>query len=146
MNEPEPNFSRMNRKQGRKRSNKVLNILTGIVVVLIMIVLIPILTNSKNDEADQTNEKKPLTKEEMVGGESSEAPKDDKEQVEAPKETEDEEVHMDPADEEASGVLKNIASDDENIVESIIDSSWAPIGSSQTGEHISQYDGSPRIG
>lgn len=141
MSEPEPNFSRINRKRGRNRSNKILNVLTGIVILLIIIVAIPILTNNKNEDADQVIEKKPLTKEEMVGSGGSETAGQDIEQVELPKETEDEEVHTDSAAEESSDVLKYVASDDSNIVESIIDSSWTPIGTSQTGEHVSLYDG-----
>lgn len=141
MNEPEPNFSRMNRKKGQNRSNKILNTLTVIVVLLIIIVAIPIFTNSKNDKADQVIEKKPLTKEEMVGSASSEPLKEDAEQVEVLKVTENEEVHTEPIAEEASGVLKYVASDDANIIETVIDSSWSPIGTTQTGEHVSLYDG-----
>lgn len=141
MNEPESNFSRMNRKRGRNRSNKILNILTGVVVLLIIIVAIPIFTNSENDKSEQVVEKKPLTKEEMVGGASPDSTQENSEQAVIPKETEVEDIPIDSTVDETSSIVEKVTSDDPNVVESIIDSSWTPIGTSQTGQHVSLYDG-----
>lgn len=141
MNEPESNFSRINRKKGRNRSNNILNILTGIVVLLIIIVAIPIFKNSGNDESEQVVEKKPLTKEEMVGGASPDSTQESTEQPVIPKETEVEDIPRDSTVDETMSIVEKVTSDDPNVVESIIDSSWTPIGTSQTGQHVSLYDG-----
>ena len=43
--------------------------------------------------------------------------------------------------EENPGVVKYESSDDPVVKETIIQTGWEPIGTTQTGEHVSLYDG-----
>lgn len=45
------------------------------------------------------------------------------------------------ADEEQGGKVTYAKPDDPVIAETIVNSSWKPIGTTQTGDHVSQYDG-----
>ena len=39
------------------------------------------------------------------------------------------------------GTVTIVPSEDEFVAETVIDNSWQPIGTTQTGEHVSLYDG-----
>ena len=53
MNKPDNNYSRLNRKRGRNRSDKILNILIAVVVLAIIITAsIIFLGGEDNDKAD----------------------------------------------------------------------------------------------
>ena len=150
MTDPENNFSRLNRKKGRKRSDKILNVLI-IGVILAIIITATIIFSGGNDEAD---EKEPLITEEVDDEESDEdadvvaddnADEDEnsKEDVSTDLEVEDlDEANNDDVEKEEnkeSGIVTYLYSDDEVIEQSIINPSWEPIPTKQTGEHVSQY-------
>lgn len=166
----EPDFSRMSRKR-KSKTNMILNVMIGLVVVLIIITASIIFTGNKGEqravkeqntvmENDQNNadEQKDseLTLETDDAGEDNvhaspgiepaqsdtparpeEQPADSNDQqqpankpVDEPKEPEDQ-----------SGKVTYSKPDDPVISETIIDSAWQPIGTSQTGNHVSLYDG-----
>ena len=134
MTEPENNFSRLNRKKGPNRANTIMNILIAIVVVLIIITasIIFLGGNSKN-KADEKETPK------------TEEPKDNEEPSKVDNDNEDSSTDKDEPIEEVdadeSGVITYKSPDDKVIAETIIDTGWEPIGTKQSGEHVSLYDG-----
>lgn len=150
MTDPENNFSRLNRKKGRKRSDKILNVLI-IGVILAIIITATIIFSGGNDEAD---EKEPLISEEVddeksdedadvVADDNADEDENSKEDVSTDLEVEDlDEANNDDVEKEEnkeSGIVTYLYSDDEVIEQSIINPSWEPIPTQQTGEHVSQY-------
>lgn len=155
MKNREPDFSRVSRK--KSKNNRLLNIAIGIVVLLILIVGSTIIfggdqTNDRdsakedqNNIVDNTDKKdnSETTVDEPSAGES-----DDGESVESTdQEGQDqlEEKQNEASDEEdeepSSESIERFRSDDEFVSESILNPTWEPIGTSQTGEHVSLYDG-----
>lgn len=148
MTDPENNFSRLNRKKGRKRSDKILNVLI-VAVMLAIVITATIIFSGGNDEEDN---KEPLTSEEVNKDLLDENPDADtgesdneEEDASSDLEVEDPDVASDSEVEkeenEESGIVTYLYSDDEVIEQSIIDPSWEPIPTQQTGEHVSLYDG-----
>lgn len=142
MNEPENNFSRIDRKKGPNRANNIMNILIAIVVVLIIITASMIFLGG-NDK-DKASEKKSAETEESI----EDTPKDNEEDTEETATDSDEEEAASDADEpieesdaHESGVLINKSPEDDYVKETIIDTDWKPVGTKQTGEHVSLYDG-----
>ncbi|MCG3089198.1 YrrS family protein [Sporosarcina cyprini] len=159
----DPNFSRVNRKRNKSRSNLILNGLIGLVVVLIIIVGASIIIGGK----DETKEKDPETVETSgASGEESEdsgmeeeQPEDGSEQnsvdendtageTESGNDTSDTDGQTESdqetnvTDEAAEGELVSVTPTDEKVVtETVVNESWAPIGTAQSGEHVSSYDG-----
>lgn len=144
MTDPENNFSRLNRKKGRRRADKVLNVLIVAVIVAIIITAI-IIFNGGNDEVNNKNEEKPSTTEEIEGNSSKDKGEEKDEENDANLDNENIE---DPADdpeaivdkEDESGVVTYLYPDDKIIEQSIVDPNWKPVGTTQTGEHVSLYD------
>jgi Domain of unknown function (DUF1510) len=150
MNKPDNNYSRLNRKRGRNRSDKILNILIAVVVLAIIITAsIIFLGGEDKDKADQklpeTNEENnndDLTNDETDGADNNDsASENDDESTENSDEsgTDDETDETDV--EEDPGVVKYESSEDAVVDETIIQTGWEPIGTTQTGEHVSLYDG-----
>lgn len=150
MNGPEPNLSRTNRKKGRKWSNNLLNILIGVVVVLIIIFSVSIFNGDK--DSDKAAEEETLLNEETAA-DKDDVPDKDNEQADASKKDDnveesdnaetgsDEKTEIEEAGSEKSGQVTYVSSDDKLISETIIKTAWEPIGTSQTGDHVSRYDG-----
>lgn len=142
MNEPENNFSRIDRKKGPNRANNIMNILIAIVVVLIIITASMIFLGG-NGKDKATEKKSPETEES-----TEDATKDNEEDTESTKTDSDEEEEassdadepIEESDAHESGVLINKSPEDEYVSETIIDTDWKPIGTKQKGEHVSIYD------
>lgn len=148
----DPKLSRVGRKKSHNRSNNILNVLIGVVVALIIIVGVTIFVKT-NDE--QANEKEVDTPEEMVDvpNRPEEQPKDghdvaleDENNTELPSVNDPDEPEETSPDNELvqvpnDGSVMTSPSDDEVVVETITNTAWQPIGTTQTGEHVSQYDG-----
>lgn len=157
----DPNYSRMDRKKRHNKNNKFLNIMIGIVVVLILIVGATLIIGPKDED-----KKDIATDNTDVVDENNEDSEDETgltlEDVDEPDESDNQEAESDkgseddggtsssdtgssdePADEEEEDQAGNVTivpNDEEIIEQSIIDSSWQPIGTDQSGEHVSQYD------
>lgn len=157
----DPNYSRMDRKKRHNKNNKFLNIMIGIVVMLILIVGASLIIGPKDDdkkdiatndndvteENDQDSEDDPG----LTVDDEDEADEGNNEEVESDKGSEDDGGASssdtgstdDPTDEEKedqAGTVTIVPDDEEIIEQSIVDSSWQPIGTDQSGEHVSQYD------
>lgn len=138
MAEREPNFSRMSRKKGN-RTNKILNLLIGIVVVLILIVGASFMKKDEPEQAEeQQTENSQEDSTEPVVEESDEQENDVEEPQEDDEQPADEE---DEAEEPAEESITTIPSTEPHVAETIIDENWEPIGTQQTGAHVSLYDG-----
>ena len=158
MTKPDNNYSRLNRKRGRNRSDKILNILIAVVVLAIIITASIIFVGGDNknkadvespdtaeessnndltdEEADGTDNNDLATEDEDSSADNSgESATDDNETDETVEnETAETDEEVDP------GVVKYESSDDVVVDETIIKTGWEPIGTTQTGEHVSQYD------
>lgn len=153
MNKPDNNYSRLNRKRGRNQSDNILNILIAVVVLAIIITASIIFLGG--EDKDKANQKSPDTTEENKNddvtsddtdgtGTNDPASKKDDQSTDNSDESDaaDESVEKDKTDlEEDPGVVKYESSDDPVVDETIIQTGWEPIGTTQTGEHVSLYDG-----
>lgn len=159
MTEREPDFSRIGRKRNRNRTNKLLNLLIGAVVVSIIIVAITLFAGGKTDEdaidknVDSSIGNDDSTTEDNKETDSTNSPTENLSDADtntngtdasdASNETTSESKKEDEkADvEQSSAGLTAVPSDDSTVSQSIIDDTWKPVGTSQTGEHVSLYDG-----
>lgn len=126
--------SRVEQHAKRRKVNFILNILIGIVFLLIVVVGAAIIFDEDKtaEEASSSLKETELAKSQTEGlkNENSQ-PVKESEQVENESDT-------DEKDEEKELIVGN--SEDPNVSEVIIDPNWKPIGTSQTGEHITNYD------
>lgn len=151
MAQEEPNFSRTRRKKRRNRSNRILNLLIGIVVLLIIVVATSIILQGGKDQADEdavadqtvTEDNANTEEQAPTGNVTDEHDEDGNDlQLENDPEIGNEENRQPEEDNTHSpGTVTIVPSEDKVIKETVIDTSWQPIGTTQTGEHISSYDG-----
>lgn len=151
MAQEEPNFSRTRRKKRRNRSNRILNLLIGIVVLLIIVVATSIILQGGEDQADEgavadrteTEENLNTEKQAPAGNTADEHDEEGNDlQLENDPEIGNEENRQSEEDDTHSpGTVTIVPSEDAVIAETVIDTSWQPIGTTQTGEHVSLYDG-----
>ncbi len=159
MSEREPDLSRIERKKGRNRTNKMLNIMIMVVVLLIVITASTIFLSNTNEK--QADEKDPINTEETNGGAKvddntsenvadGEKGSEDDNKLDSSSGNESEDPAVNEEQEETdegfgnsdeSGKVTYGPSDDKVIAETVVDTSWKPIGTTQTGEHTSLYDG-----
>ena len=155
MNGPGNNYSRLNRKRGRNRTNSIMNILIAIVVVLIIVVastiflggngkdkadenVLPATGDTNDDDASkddpvESDDESAVNEGEDVNEDANDDPNED-----ATTEDETEPEDVTEADLE-SGVVTYESSNDEVVSETIINTGWQPIGTKQTGVHASSY-------
>ena len=154
MTEREPDFSRVERKKGRNR-NKILNSMIAVVVVLIVIATVAIFSDNKsemepndieetaNGSTDNDDVAKDVEDDDEDNLVEDSNPTMDEETTEPANTTDtnlvDETTSGDTSDE--PGSVTSVPSDDAIVAETIIDTAWKPIGTTQTGDHVSQYDG-----
>lgn len=160
----EPRYSRVNRKKMRNRSNQLLNIMIGLVVLLILIVGASIIVGNSDDDGKESASEEKVLDEAGSSEEKSENEKDvsvsDSEDENGTNEQSDEESDdqgqssttpsdevggSDSSDDGAvdegdSEIEKIVPDNDEIIAETIINPGWQPIGTDQSGEHVSEYD------
>ncbi|MER2088600.1 MAG: DUF1510 family protein [Sporosarcina sp.] len=159
MTERGPDFSRVERKKGRNRTNRMLNILIAVVVLLIIITASLIFTgnddNQTADEKEVANTEK--TNDDSDSEDTGTAVVDDEDEDNASNgeendsesttvnesgETEDPDASEDGKDDEGAGMVTYGPSDDKVVAETVVNAAWKPIGTTQTGDHVSLYDGS----
>ncbi|AOV07931.1 YrrS family protein [Sporosarcina ureilytica] len=137
MNNPNHNFSRLDRK--KKRKDKILNVLIAAVVVAIVITSSIIFLGGDKEQSDKEDVK---NNEEIV-----EQNKDDEVSKEEDPSLHDEEVEEENVDiidedtelEEVEDVEITVDPNDPIVSQSIVNPAWEPIGTEQTGEHASVY-------
>ncbi len=167
MTEREPDFSRVGRRKERKRSSNLLNILIGVVIVLIIVVATTIVLSNDSDETadgkehgneaiskdnpsedtkdddqviddDNTVEDENLAAEDNQSESSDNTESDKSDESKTNKDTDkDKENSGDSSD--SDGSVTSVPSEDELVAESVVNSAWEPIGTTQTGDHVSQY-------
>ncbi|WP_391116135.1 YrrS family protein [Psychrobacillus sp. L3] len=140
--------SRLNKNNRKKKGNNILNILIGVVLLLIIIVVVNIVTDKGTDSA---KEKKEATPNEEVKSEDVSADNtDEADKAVIPAEGDDVKEESN-TENQASSVEEESKSDgnvtvvtepsnNSKIDEITIDPTWTPIGTTQTGEHVSSYD------
>lgn len=134
--------SRIERHSKKRKENFVLNILIGIVFILIVIVGVNLLRDNdtvatgEENQSEQVNEEENITQTDDSEVESTSEVTDENDEDSEDGETE--KVNEEEETEEAEVIYEE--SDDPNVEQVIINPNWEPIGTVQTGEHISSYD------
>ncbi|MFF2754235.1 DUF1510 family protein [Psychrobacillus sp. NPDC058041] len=140
--------SRLNKKNRKKKGNTIINILIGVVLLLIIIVVVNIVTDKGPETANvenKTTNNEEVKSEEVDSNTSSNEEKvtntveESAEEKEVAKEDQITSDSETTTNQENSQVI-NEQSDNPNVEETTIDPNWKPIGTTQTGEHVSNYD------
>ncbi len=152
--------SRYGRTTKRKKTNMILNILIGVVFIFI-IVLASSLFFGKNDPAtdsenqlateeqelsetqeneteEESEETAPSEEEEKSESEEAKKEKEEAEKEKAEKEKEKEEKESNEGDDSETEVSEN--SDDPNVIKTMTNPGWGPVGTTQSEPHTSVYD------
>ncbi|WP_339146983.1 MULTISPECIES: YrrS family protein [unclassified Sutcliffiella] len=148
--------SRYGRTTKRKKTNMILNILIGVVFIFI-IVLASSLFFGKNDPAkdsenqlateeqelnetqeNEADSEEAAPSEEEEKSESEEAKKAEEAKKEKEKEEKEKEKESNEADDSETEVSEN--SDDPNVIKTMTNPGWGPVGTTQSEPHTSVYD------
>ena len=146
------------RDNKKKRTNQLLIILLIVGLAFFLILIMPLMNKDKekdqianndtpliNDENDQEvndNHSSNNNTNTETNNENNDAENNDTENNESnDQENNEEEKHVMPSiqDAEKSEQIEIVDSDDDNIIESYV-ANWAPIGTTQSGEHNSVFD------
>lgn len=161
-NEEKPYPSRLKKKKEKNRSNSILNIMIGLVFALILIIGVSMLFSGGDDQANESEDVaiSTGTEEQTSGsddGESASAGDEDedaeaKAEEEAAKKAEEAKAKEEAAkkakeekekEEEGSvtkgGTITREDSSDPIVDETVINTSWEPVGTKQKGDHVSVY-------
>ena len=159
-NEEKPYPSRLKKKKEKNRSNSILNIMIGLVFALILIIGVSMLFSGGDDQAKESEEVaiSTGTEDQTSGsddGESASAGDDDAEakaEEEAAEKAEKEAKAKEEAEKKAKeekekeegsvtkgGTITREDSSDPVVEETVINTSWEPVGTKQKGDHVSVY-------
>ncbi|MCR8850047.1 YrrS family protein [Rossellomorea sp. SC111] len=150
-------------KRSKKNTNKLLNIMIAIVLLLIVVVGGTIVLGGGGDEKattdapknsetkDADNSDKGKEKDNSVSMDEKDDSKDkaDDEQKDEDKKKEDEQKKDESSDDDQDSValdgedqskMKVEEGTEPNVVKTMVHPDWKPIGTEQTGEHVSVYD------
>ncbi|WP_404346998.1 YrrS family protein [Sutcliffiella horikoshii] len=157
--------SRYGRTTKRKKTNMILNILIGVVFIFIVVLASSLffgkndpatdnenqlatgeqeLSETEENEAEKKSEEAAPSDEEEAESEEAEksAEKDAEEEKEKEKdkekEEEEKEEESNEADDSETEVSEN--SDDPNVIKTMTNPGWGPVGTSQSEPHTSVYD------
>jgi len=152
------NYTQRSRRSNRgNRSNKILNILIGIVVVLIIITVAFIFVDGGDPKEDKASETEAVKQDDSngqvdVSGENKQqddTPADTTSDQSSAKTGDDEQKDQGTTEDSGSsetvtlpdeGQAEEQSSDDPIVEKTITNPSWTPVGTSQSGEHVSSYD------
>ncbi|VXB84936.1 conserved hypothetical protein [Bacillus sp. 349Y] len=144
-------------KRSKKNTNKILNIMIAVVVLLILVVGGSILIGGGNDKSSDTassstgngGNKKASAEE----NKSDTAKKDDEDSNDKKAADDKEDKYKKDKDEKKSDddTEKDLKSEDDsklkvqdgdepNVDKTVVHPDWKPVGTSQSGEHVSSYD------
>ncbi|XKH50999.1 YrrS family protein [Chryseomicrobium palamuruense] len=134
-------FSRRAQMKKKKRANLLINSLLAVVGILIIITLANLLSSNDDTavEADPGDEQQQVTDEGQQDVESEDiAGAETTDEAESTEETEaTEEDQTDTTEEQAEVTTE--PSTDPIVDEVIVNTAWQPVGTTQTGEHVSSY-------
>jgi len=156
MTNPETRYtSRSNRSRKPNGMSKLLNVLIGVVVVLIVITAgFIFLGGDEKDEAATNNTEETSTDLESSNNETEDETEIGSEEIASEDENTEGTTEDDGATEEEAttteeetvnedsttgGTVTSSPSDDALVSDSIVNTEWKPVGTSQTGEHTSVY-------
>ncbi|MFT8320191.1 MAG: DUF1510 family protein [Bacillus sp. (in: firmicutes)] len=130
--------SRSEQRSKRKKTNLILNSLIVFVILLIVFVSYSIFSNNDHKNADKSNKNSAKTeqtnkdtdKAAAVNGASNE--KDS---------TEEDEIADEEAGKTDGDAIVTEGGSDSNVVKTIENPAWEPVGTTQTGEHAASYQG-----
>jgi cytoskeletal protein RodZ len=144
------NSRRMNFRQNRKKKlNKILNILIGIVLLLIIVVVVNIVTDDKTEETavEQTVSDTTETEEDTTEVKSEDTQEDTstnesttQNEPNATTSSGQEDTTTDKSENTSEATTTEQSSSNSNDINTTVDPTWEPIGTKQTGEHVSSYD------
>ncbi|TWT08284.1 DUF1510 family protein [Planococcus sp. CPCC 101016] len=162
-NEEKPYPSRLKKKKDKSRSNSILNIMIGLVFALILIIGVSMLFSGGDNQASESEEVAISTGTEQQtsgseDGESASAGDEDEDAEakaeEAAKKAEEEAKAKEEAEKKAEeeakakekegsvtkgGTITREDSSDPIVEETVINTSWEPVGTKQKGDHVSVY-------
>ena len=136
--------TRYTRTSKKKKANTVLNILIGAVFVAIIFLGSQLFFGKGNNTEQASTEQEPT----KIETEVEENEEENVEPTEEPKEEEalpEEDVTEDPVEEEPVAEEENVVEEnttDAQVKQVITNSSWAPVGTTQSEPHTSVYDSS----
>lgn len=145
--------TRYGQRSKKRKTNIILNSLIGIVLLLIIFVSATIFLG--NDEEDTSKEQKteqeetaaPENKEEAeedtekVDETKTTDPSDSQEQTQSTEPTEETAATEEPGMDEDAETVVTEGGGEPNVVRTIVNPAWKPVGTVQTGEHVNVYSG-----
>ena len=141
--------SRFNQRSKRRKTNLILNGLIGIVLVLIIVVS-GVIFLGNDDKATTEKELEQSVEASNEANEGEESSKEVTERSDSETNEEDSSTDSSSSKEESSEedssneneeVVVTEGGADSNVVRTIVNPNWEPIGTSQTGEHTNVYSG-----
>lgn len=142
-NEEKPYPSRLKKK--KNRSNGILNIMIGLVFALILIIGVSMLFNGGDDQAQKPEVTVSTETNEQTSGQDGEdgsvsAEEESEEEKEAAKKAAEEKAKKEKEESAIKGgTITREDSNDPIVEETVINTSWEPIGTKQKGDHVSVY-------
>lgn len=140
--------SRFNQRSKRRKTNLILNGLIGIVLVLIIVVSgIIFMGNDDKATIEKEQEQGVEASSEVNEGESTgqETKKSntvtDEEESSTDASASSEESSKETSSSDNEGAIVTEGGADSNVVRTIVNPNWEPIGTVQTGEHTNVYEG-----
>lgn len=156
--------SRYHRRTKKKKTNIILNGLIGLVLLLIIVVSINIFFGGNDDEKAEQNveetkgetstapeetedESSQVTEDETTEENEAETEQgsavdsDENEEESDEEEADEEEIDENEVDEESAEAVVTDGGSDPNVIKTLVNPAWKPIGTVQTGEHHNSYDG-----
>jgi cytoskeletal protein RodZ len=138
---------RSSRRARRRKTNRVLNILIGIVLLFILLIGGSLFWNNTDDERADSATKlttKKTNEEQTKSNSDNRLTNDDQENAATKEDKTTDTVNNEPKDDvetmDDQDVIVTEGSDDPNVIQTVVKANWEPIGTNQTGEHVSSYD------
>ncbi len=153
-NEEKSYPSRLNKnKNNKNRSNSILNIMIALVFTLVVIIGATLLFGGGDDSADpESTETTPETESQTSGDDDTQvtaeendleaeekADEEAKAEEEAAEKEAEEKEKEEEEEETKGGTITREESNDPIVSETIVNTSWEPVGTSQSGDHVSSY-------
>lgn len=142
--------TRFNQRSKRRKTNLILNGLIGIVLVLIIVVSAFIFLGDNNKATTEKENEQSV--ETSSAADDEESTKEETEESNSETNEEDSSTDSSSSNEEESNDEEASSSDNgeavvtegganANVVRTIVNPSWKPVGTVQTGEHATVYEG-----
>lgn len=129
-NKPSRVTSRADKVGQKRKANRVYNILLGIVIVAIVVVLVTIFSGNDDDNQATSVEESRKQQQETKNIEEAEEEEESAEQSDNVNEQNEAIVE----DEDSTG-----NNDESDLDEPVEDGNWQPVGTTQTGEHVTDF-------